>query len=80
MTIRKQAWKTIAKGLLGRTAIQNIGDGIGGQFALATPCRNQIDFSLWVTREAAEKWKGRLDRRGAVVGATRGLIELLVSR
>src|SRR5262245_30929822 len=64
MTTRKQSWKTVARRVLGKQAVQNIGDGSEGQFALVTPCRNQIDFSLWASREAAEKFKGRLDRVG----------------
>ena len=68
MKTRKQLWKTTAKRLLGKKAVQNIGGGSNGQFALVTPCRDQIDFSLWATREAAEKFKGRLDRVGCCGG------------
>lgn len=64
MTTRKRPWKTIAKRLLGKKAVQNIGDGSNGQVALVTPCRDQVDFSLWATREGAEKCKPRLDRGG----------------
>jgi hypothetical protein len=49
-------------------------NGSGRQFALMIPCRG-IDFSLG-TREAAENWNGRLDRRGYCggCGAIPGLI------
>jgi hypothetical protein len=62
MTSRKPSWKTIGKRRFGKKAVQNGGDGSGGQFALVTPCRYQIDFSLWATMEEAEKFKRRLDR------------------
>jgi len=68
MTTRTRPWKTIAKHLLGRKAIQNIGDGSGGQFALVTACRDQIDFCLWATRDGAENLKNWLD----LVGCCRG--------
>jgi len=45
-----------------------MGDGSEGQFALVTPSRNQVDFSLWATREAAQKSKRRLDRGGCWCG------------
>ena len=64
MTIRTQPWKTIAKHLLGEKAVQNIGDGSGGRFALVTPCRDQIDFCLWATRDGAENLKDWLDLVG----------------
>jgi hypothetical protein len=67
MTKHKPLWKTIARRLLGKTAAQNIGDGSDGHFALVTPCRG-VDFSLWATCEAAEKFKCRLDRRGCCGG------------
>jgi hypothetical protein len=68
MTTRKRSWKTVAKRVLGKTATQNIGDGSGGQFALVTPCRDQIDFSLWATREEAKKYKAKLKRGGCCGG------------
>ena len=71
MTKRKQSWKTVAKRLFGKKASQTIGDGSDEQFTLVTPCRHQIDFSLWASREAAEKFKVRLDRRGCCGGCRR---------
>lgn len=67
MTKRKPLWTTIARRLLGKTAAQNIGDGSDGHIALVTPCRG-VDFSLWATREAAEKFKVRLGRWGCCGG------------
>ena len=52
----------VVKQLLGKKAVQKIGDGSDSQFALVTPCRHQVDFSLWATREAAEKSKRGLDQ------------------
>lgn len=62
----------VACQILGRKAVQNIGDGSEGQFALVTPCRNQVDFSLWANRKAAEKFKSRLDRIGCCGGCWPG--------
>jgi hypothetical protein len=56
------SWVKVALQVLGKKAVQKIGDGSDGQFALVTPCRNQVDFSLWATRESAEKSKRGLDR------------------
>lgn len=67
MSKSKRSWKTVARQVLGRKAAQNIGDGSNGQYALVTPCRG-IDFSLWQTKEAAEKFKGKLDRGGCCGG------------
>ena len=64
MKTRKTSWAKVAKQVLGKDAVLNIGDGSGGHIALVTPCGGQVDFSLWATREAAEKWKQRLDRGG----------------
>lgn len=71
MTTRRPSWKTVAKRLLGTKAVQNIGDGSRGPIALVTPCRG-VDFSLWATREGAEKFKARLDRRGCCGGCWPG--------
>ena len=65
---RKRSWKTRAKRLLGKKAVQNIGDGSSGQFALVTPCRDQIDFCLWASRDAAENLKSWLDLVGCCGG------------
>jgi hypothetical protein len=46
MTTRKKSWVKVAKDHFGKKSVQNIGDGSKGQFALVTPCRGQIDFSL----------------------------------
>jgi hypothetical protein len=67
MTKRKPLWTKVARELLGKTAEKNIGDGSDGNFAIVTPCRG-VGFSLWATREAAEKFKVRLDRRGCCGG------------
>ena len=79
MTTRKRPWKTIAKRPLGKKAVQNIGNGSNGQFALVAPCRDQVDYSLWATREGAEKWKRRLDRAGCCGGCqpwTHSIVDL----
>ena len=68
MTQPRQPWGTIAKKVLGKEATEHGGGGSEGQFALVTPCRDQVDFSLWVTREAAEKFKRKLARRGCCGG------------
>jgi len=53
MTKRKQSWMTIAKKVLDKSPVQNIGDGGGGQSALVMPCRS-VGFSLWWSKAAAE--------------------------
>lgn len=50
----KLSWKTKAKKLLGKNAIHLSGDG---QFAFFTPCRDPA-FSLWATREEADRAMG----------------------
>jgi hypothetical protein len=72
MNTKKPSWVKVAKQVLGKKTIQHMGDGSGGQFALVTPCRNQVDFSLWATREAAEKWKAKLSRVGCCGGCWPG--------
>ena len=57
----KQSWKTTARQILGRKAIYQPWGG-GGPFALFTPCRQQVDFTLWSSLERAEKEKGRIGR------------------
>ncbi len=59
MTTRTRTWKIIARQLLGKQATPNGGEG-DGQFALVAPCGGEVSFSLWSTREAAEKCKKRL--------------------
>ena len=46
MNANNRSWAKVAKQLLGKKAIEHMGDGSDGQFALVTPCRHQIDFSL----------------------------------
>jgi hypothetical protein len=62
----------MARKVFCKKATLNIGDGSDGQFAVVTRCMQQIDFSLWATREGAEKWKARFDRVGAAVAANWG--------
>ena len=59
-----QSWRKIAKSVFGKKATLNIGDGSDGQFAVVTRCNHQLDYSLWATREGAEKWKTRIDKAG----------------
>ena len=66
--MQKQSWCKMARTVFGKKATLNIGDGNGGQFAVVTPCRNQVHFSLSATREVAEKCKRRLDRGGCCGG------------
>lgn len=70
--MKKQSWPKIAKTVFGRKATLNSGDGSGGQFALVTLCRDQVDFSLWATREGAEKMKAKLNRVGCCGECWRG--------
>ncbi|MEP6959165.1 MAG: hypothetical protein ABI980_10595 [Nitrospirota bacterium] len=58
MTTPNQSWKTIAKRLFGKKAVQNIGDGSHGQFALVTPCRDQIDFSYGQPKKRLRNGRG----------------------
>lgn len=62
--MKQQSWHKMARTAFGKKATFNIGDGSDGQFALVTRCRQQIDFSLWATREGAVKCKTRLDKAG----------------
>ena len=62
MNTNKFSWSKVALQLLGKKAVPKMGDGSDGQFVLVIPCRNQVDFSLWATRESAEKSKRGLDR------------------
>ena len=59
-----KSWKSVAKKVLGKKAIQHEGDGSDERFALVTSCRDQVDFSLWATRESANKQKHRLNQGG----------------
>lgn len=45
MKTGEPSWAKVAKQVLGKKAVHNHGDGSGGQFALVTPCREQVDFS-----------------------------------
>lgn len=72
MNTSKQSWAKVAKQVLGKKAIQRMGDGSDGQFALVTPCRNQLDFSLWATRESCENSKQWLDGAGCCGGCEPG--------
>lgn len=69
MSKSKRSWKTVARRFFGKKAGITIGDGSNGQYALVTPYRG-VDFSLWQTKEAAEKFKGKLDRGGCCGGCT----------
>jgi hypothetical protein len=66
--MKKPSWRKLARTVLGKKAIQNIGDGSDGQFAFVTPCIDQIDLFLWATREGAVKMKARVDRVGCCGG------------
>jgi hypothetical protein len=66
MNTNKFSWSKVTLQLLGKKAVQKIGDGSDSQFA--TPCRHQVNFSLWATREAAENFKRGLDRAGCYGG------------
>ena len=79
MTKRKPSWETIAKKVLGKSAVQNIGDGSRGQFILVTPCRD-VGFSLWKSKAGLRHGRVGWTEGGAAVGAARGLIKLLISR
>ena len=62
--MKQQSWRKMARTVFGKKATLNIGDGSNGQFALVTHCRQRIDYSLWATREDAEKYKTRIDKAG----------------
>lgn len=66
---KRKRWKTVARRFFGKRAGITIGDGSDGQYAVVTPCRG-VDFSLWQTKEAAEKFKGKLDRGGCCGGCS----------
>ena len=72
MNTNTPSWAKVARRVLGKRAVENIGDGSGGPFALVTPCMDGEDFSLWATREAAEKWKAKLGRVGCCGGCWPG--------
>lgn len=59
MSARKQSWNAIAKKVIGKVAYR----GGDGQFAFVTPCR-EVHYSLWPSREEAEKYKTKVDRTG----------------
>jgi hypothetical protein len=67
-TNSERSWTKEARQILGKKAVQNLSDGSEGQFALVTPCRGPIDFSLCATRETGEKPKRSLDRGGRCGG------------
>jgi hypothetical protein len=55
--MEKQSWRKMARNVFGKKATLNIGDGSNGQSALVTRCNQQLDYSLWASREDAEKYK-----------------------
>ena len=57
----RSAWKRIAKQVFGKDAVHHRGGY--GRFAYVTPCR-EVHYSLWPSREEAEKVRTVVDRRG----------------
>ena len=64
MSARKQSWNGIAKKVIGKEAVYHGGDG---QFAFVTPCR-ELHYSLWLTREGADKRKAKVDKTACCGG------------
>jgi len=58
--MKKQSWKTKARQRFGLKVTYHWGDG---QFAFVTPCR-EVHYSLWPSRQEAEKCKAKVDRTG----------------
>lgn len=64
MSACKQSWNAIAKKVIGKEAVYHGGDG---RFEFVTPCR-EMHYSLWPTREEADKRKAKVDRTGCCGG------------
>ena len=61
----RKSWKRIAKKAFGKEAVHHEGDG---QFALVTPCRDEVTFSLYATMDDLNAVKGRVNKGGCCGG------------
>jgi len=62
--MKTKSWIAKAGRYFGCKATYHWGDG---QIAFVTPCR-ELHFSLWPTKEEAEKRKAKVDRTGCCGG------------
>ena len=58
--MKTKSWIAKARRYFGRKTTYHWGDG---RFSFVTPCR-EVHYSLWPTKEEAEKCKVKVDRTG----------------